>query len=267
MHCRSWWVRLDSNFVGGEQVGIAKWVKVARVPEFAWTWNLLKFLWWMSACQQLPSAAFPFKLRMLCRLQVITVVLALVNGGLHAEVCYGPSGEQACEDYTHAGSLVEDMPVEAAFEEVLLTKERLGHIPYPLGPEICADDLTVWMRHVEDYYKIGKYNAEQLIPMQNYIMSHHEEVGRACPAAWLMTLLLKIESNLENGRQGRSCARVHATGCLRDARGYWQIYASMRLQYSDHSTNLDPRPINMLVEGEARVLSSFHQSFFGSEAT
>jgi len=221
----------------------------------------------MSACQQLPSAAFPFKLRMLCRLQVITVVLALANGGLHAEVCYGPSGEQACEDYTHAGSLVEDMPVEAAFEEVLLTKERLGHIPYPLGPEICADDLTVWMRHVEDYYKIGKYNAEQLIPMQNYIMSHHEEVGRACPAAWLMTLLLKIESNLENGRQGRSCARVHATGCLRDARGYWQIYASMRLQYSDHSTNLDPRPINMLVEGEARVLSSFHQSFFGSEAT
>ncbi len=201
-----------------------------------------------------------------CRLQVITVVLALANGVPHAELCYGPSGEQACEDYTYAGSLVEDMPVEAAFEEVLLTKERLGDVPYPLGPEVCAEDLAVWMRHVEDYYKIGKYNAEQLVPMQNYIMSHHEEVGRACPAAWLMTLLLKIESNLENGRQGRSCARVHATGCLRDARGYWQIYASMRLQYSN-STSLD-RPINMinmLVEGEVRILSSFHQSL-GSEA-
>ena len=99
--------------------------------------------------------------------------------------------------------------------------------------------------------------------MQNHIMSHHEEVAEHCPVAWLLTLLLKIESNLENGRQGRSCARVHAIGCLRDARGYWKIYGSLRAQYGSY-TEVPPEsqpPANsLLLEAEARVLTSFRQS-------
>ena len=171
------------------------------------------------------------------------------------EVCYGPGGEQSCEDYTYAGSLVEELPFQAAFQEVLLFKEQLDGFPPPSGE--CREDLAAWISHVQTYYETGTIKTEQLIPMQNHIMAHHEEVAQDCPRAWLLTLLLKIESNLQNGREGRSCARVHATGCLRDARGYWKIYASMRAQYA--IPNLEPS--TLLLTGEERVLSSFRQSF------
>lgn len=185
----------------------------------------------------------------------------LVYADLH-EVCFGPNAEQPCEDYTYAGSLVEDLPLAAAFQDVLLLKEQIDGFPFPLGPDLCTDDLATWMNHVEDYFRSGTFHAELLIPMQNHIMSHHEEVAEHCPVAWLLTLLLKIESNLENGRQGRSCARVHAIGCLRDARGYWKIYWSMRAQYGSY-TEVPPesQPANsLLLQAEARVLTSFRQS-------
>ena len=186
----------------------------------------------------------------------------LVYADLH-EVCFGPNGEQPCEDYTYAGSLVEDLPFAAAFQDVLLLKEQFDGFPFPLGPDLCTDDLATWMNHVEDYFRSGTFHAELLIPMQNHIMSHHEEVAEHCPVAWLLTLLLKIESNLENGRQGRSCARVHAIGCLRDARGYWKIYGSLRAQYGSY-TEVPPEsqpPANsLLLEAEVRVLTSFRQS-------
>eukprot|EP00438_Fugacium_kawagutii_P007162 Skav231637 [mRNA] locus=scaffold1135:162974:163594:+ [translate_table: standard] len=186
----------------------------------------------------------------------VAAFLFLRGASQAPEVCHGLNGEQTCEDYTYAGSLVEELPFETAFEEVLLLHEQLGRgLPYPN----CAADLVTWMREVEEYYHSGVYH-QQLIQMQNHIMSHHEEVAQNCPVAWLLTLLLKIESNLENGRQGRSCARVHATGCLRDARGYWKIYASMRAEYASMPPE-SLEPVNDLLRvGEARVLGSFRKS-------
>ena len=196
-----------------------------------------------------------------CHVLIFSALRLLAYADLR-EACFGPNGEQACEDYTYAGSLVEDLPLAAAFQDVLLLKEEFDGFPFPPADN-CTDDLATWMNHVEDYFRSGTFHAELLIPMQNHIMSHHEEVAEHCPVAWLLTLLLKIESNLENGRQGRSCARVHAIGCLRDARGYWKIYGSMRAQYGSSYAGVPPEshPANrLLLEAEARVLSSFHQS-------
>lgn len=199
----------------------------------------------------------------LCQFLLIFSAFRVLAYDDRREVCHGPNGEQPCEDYTYAGSLVEDLPFADAFQDILLLKEQLDGFPFPSGPDLCTNDLATWMNHVEDYFRSGAFHAEQLIPMQNYIMSHHEEVAEHCPVAWLLTLLLKIESNLDNGRQGRTCARVHAIGCLRDARGYWKIYGSMRAQYGSYAKVPPESQLanSLLLEGEARVLTSFRQSF------
>ena len=80
-----------------------------------------------------------------------------------------------------------------------------------------------------------------------------------------MTLVLKVESNLERGRQGLTCARVHAAGCLRDARGYWKgMYSETRSALA--GTGAGPTEIqDLLVQGEARIAASFKKSIMGNE--
>merc|ERR1719282_1230938 len=92
------------------------------------------------------------------------------------------------------------------------------------GHEHCSLDLEKWFVHVLTYIQTGRFRPENIVPTQNYVMMNHDEIQKTCPVAWLVTLALKIDSNLKNGREGRSCARVHAAGCLRDARGYWKMY-------------------------------------------
>merc|ERR1719265_2659907 len=93
---------------------------------------------------------------------------------------------------------------------------------------------------------------------------NHDRIVQTCPAAWLVTLVLKVESNLERGRAGLTCARVHAAGCLRDARGYWKsMYADTRRQLSGSGQGSKDIQ-NILLKGEARIAASFRQSILGS---
>lgn len=181
--------------------------------------------------------------------------------GQESPVCHGIGGqEQVCEDFTYAGSLVEDLPPSGQLHEVLGVQTQLLDVPGPeQGLEHCGERITTWLEKAAEYYRTGVYHAEDIVPTQNYIMGNHDEIAERCPAAWLVTLVLKIESNLEHGRQGLTCARVHAAGCLRDARGYWQMYADTRAQFAGGGGG--PKHIfDLLLAGEARISNSFRQS-------
>lgn len=168
---------------------------------------------------------------------------------------------QACEDYTYAGSLVEALPSQAQLEEALSVEVDMRQVSGPdASLEGCELRLREWLLSAAEYYETGVYKPEVIIPTQNYIMGNHDQVVQLCPAAWLATLLLKIESNLERGRAGLTCARVHSAGCLRDARGYWKgFYASARAELA--GTGLAHLEVtSLLAAGEARVAASFRVS-------
>lgn len=182
-------------------------------------------------------------------------------------LCHGIDGnEQACEDYTYAGSLVEDLAPGDQLREALAVQAALKEVPGPdAGFEQCEQGIKSWLYVVLEYYRTGSYSPEAIIPTQNYIMGNHDRIVQTCPAAWLVTLVLKIESNLERGRKGLTCARVHAAGCLRDARGYWKaMYSETRVQLAGHGAG--PKEIqDLLVQGEMRIAASFKKSIMGGE--
>ena len=179
------------------------------------------------------------------------------------EFCHGPGGRQLCENFTYAGSLVEGLPPLAALEEVLMLQAELGDLPYPdHRAHLCGEEILHWIELVEEHFQSENYQAETLgplVPTQNHIMANHDHIVQHCPMAWLMTLLLKIESNLDHAQRGLTCARVHTRGCLRDARGYWKLYVSMRQQLAQSSEF--PEATDALLSGETRVVRSFHQIF------
>ena len=104
--------------------------------------------------------------------------------------------------------------------------------------------------------------------------ANHDTIVATCPVAWLITLILKVESNLERGRRGLTCARVHAKGCLRDARGYWKsMYVDTRRQVAGEEQGRgDGEDENgregrggklvgdLVSKGEARIAASFRTS-------
>lgn len=188
--------------------------------------------------------------------------LLLCSAEASASLCHGPWGTQECENYTYAGSLVEDLNPPAALDEVVRLHNELGAVLYPDHvADLCGAQITQWMQQVQSYFETDTYHVPliQLLPMQNHIMANHEDVAQRCPVAWLMTLLLKMESNLQHSQRGMTCARVHARGCLRDARGYWKLYASTRLQYASVPPTAEAHA-DTLFKGELRIVSSFRQT-------
>merc|ERR1712129_18971 len=145
-------------------------------------------------------------------------------------------------------------------EEVLTVQENLREVSAPdASLEKCENRIKSWLQAVFEYYRTNTYTPEAIIPTQNYIMANHDLIAQTCPAAWLVTLILKVESNLQRGRDGLTCARVHAAGCLRDARGYWKgMYADTRVQFA--GTGIGSQEVQeLLLKGEERIAASFRK--------
>eukprot|EP00929_Paragymnodinium_shiwhaense_P016690 TRINITY_DN125279_c0_g1_i1.p1 TRINITY_DN125279_c0_g1~~TRINITY_DN125279_c0_g1_i1.p1 ORF type:complete len:216 (+),score=13.59 TRINITY_DN125279_c0_g1_i1:65-712(+) len=176
------------------------------------------------------------------------------------QVCRGPSGaEQACEDFTYVGSLVENLPPDLQMQEALDVYSSLQAIPSPSGEAMsaCNPELLEWIGKASAYLQTGAYSAQEIVPLQNYVMGNHQTVAAECPGAWLMTLLLKIDSNLERGHRGQTCARVHAAGCIRDGRGYWRLYLDARTQFASTKQAQDSELAFVAEVAEARIKERF----------
>ena len=133
--------------------------------------------------------------------------------------------------------------------------------------EACGAELAAWLGEVEAHLRTGRPDEGRLVGMQNHIFRNHASVEERCPAAWLAALLLKVASNLGRGAAGLTCARVHAAGCIRDARGYWLLYASARLERAAaepaEAAAAEGAPLvaSLLGLGEARVVERFREAF------
>ena len=134
-----------------------------------------------------------------------------------------------------------------------------------LGTEHCESRIVQWLKDVLEYYSSGVYSAGKIVPTQNYVMQNHGHIEKTCPVAWLVTLVLKLESNLQRGRDGLTCARVHAKGCLRDARGYWKgLYVEARQNHAGSDGSVGNAEMHdLLVKGEMRIAESFKLSLMG----
>lgn len=178
-----------------------------------------------------------------------------------AEECVGPAGPQACEDYTHVGSLVEDIAMGAQLVEATQAFLMLEPLAAPSGgAEGCDEELRGWLDIAAPLLTSSMGDVQAVVPMQNKIMANHAQIAAQCPTAWLFTLLLKIQSNLDRSTRGLPCARVHARGCLRDARGYWLLYAEKRMETASTDSGKRMDLLQTLKGGEQRVVHLFREA-------
>jgi hypothetical protein len=115
--------------------------------------------------------------------------------GAEPPVCRGVDGAvQACEDYTHAGSLVSgSLNAALALAEALKVQTDLLAVAAPnIALDQCEDRLRVWLAAAAEYYRTGVHDVEAIVPTQNYVMANSQLIQTSCPAAWLVTLVLKV---------------------------------------------------------------------------
>jgi len=194
------------------------------------------------------------------------LMVCAARGSADIYMCHNVDGSvQSCENFTYAGSLVDALLPDAAFSEVMHYASQVQGVPsIAMSHMSCGNELAEWFEQISLYYSTNQYSGQDLLPMQNYIMLHPHEVIQNCPVAWLLTLLLKIESNVNRGRQGLPCARVHALGCIRDARGYWKMYMENKLQAAGAnggSSQFGSKEDQLLYSGEQRVAAVFEKFF------
>lgn len=121
------------------------------------------------------------------------------------------------------------------------------------GTEKCETKVMEWINEVEKYYDSGdKSNMKDLWPIRDYVLDNTQTQSKDCLCGWLAAVLIKIESNLHRSKRGLNCGQVHAKGCLRDARGWWQLYTKGRPKIGKS---------HVLNAGEGRIADVFRVTF------